>query len=69
MLLNWYRIQCRDVDVDVDVETVRPGLHDVTLVIPWLAPSEQALVHPAVIFNTPEEQGAYVRQWVKDRCG
>jgi digalactosyldiacylglycerol synthase len=45
------------------------GLHDVTLVIPWLAPSDQKLIHPAVIFNSPEEQGAYVRKWVKERCG
>lgn len=47
----------------------RRGLHDVTLVIPWLAPSEQRMIHPGVIFDTPEEQGAYVRQWVRDRCG
>lgn len=47
----------------------RRGLHDVTLVVPWLAPSEQLLVHPAAVFNTPEEQGAYIRRWVKERCG
>ena len=47
----------------------RRGLHDVTLVIPWLAPAEQKLIHPSVIFETPEEQGAYVRRWVKERCG
>ena len=45
------------------------GAHDVTLVVPWLPPAEQALIHPAVIFQTPEAQAAYVRQWVKDRCG
>ena len=27
------------------------------------------MIHPSVIFNTPEEQGAYVRNWVKERCG
>ena len=47
----------------------RRGLHDVTLVIPWLVPAEQKLIHPSVIFETPEEQGAYVRRWVKERCG
>ena len=47
----------------------RRGLHKVTLVIPFLAPNEQALVHPNMIFNTPEEQGEYVKKWVKERCG
>ena len=47
----------------------RRGLHEVTLVVPWLAPEEQRLIHPSVVFETPEEQGAYVRRWVKDRCG
>ena len=45
------------------------GAHDVTLVVPWLPPAEQALIHPSVIFQTPEAQAAYVRQWVKERCG
>ena len=45
------------------------GAHDVTLVVPWLPPAEQALIHPAVTFETPEAQAAYVRQWVRDRCG
>ena len=40
-----------------------------TLVVPWLPPAEQALIHPSVIFQTPEAQAAYVRQWVQDRCG
>ncbi|OUS43639.1 digalactosyldiacylglycerol synthase [Ostreococcus tauri] len=47
----------------------RRGTHDVTLVIPFLAPNEQKLVHPNMIFNTPEEQGAYVNKWVEERCG
>ena len=45
------------------------GAHDVTLVVPWLPPAEQALIHPSMIFQTPEAQAAYVRQWVKERCG
>jgi digalactosyldiacylglycerol synthase len=47
----------------------RRGLHDVTLVIPWLAPSEQKIIHPSIVFDSPEEQSAYVRKWVKERCG
>ena len=47
----------------------RRGTHDVTLVIPFLAPNEQKLVHPNMIFNTPEEQGEYVNKWVEERCG
>jgi len=47
----------------------RRGIHDVTLVIPFLAPKEQAIVHPNMIFNTPEEQGEYVKKWVEERCG
>ena len=47
----------------------RRGIHDVTLVIPFLAPNEQKLVHPGMIFNTPEEQGEYVNKWVEERCG
>lgn len=47
----------------------RRGLHDVTLVIPFLAPSEQKIIHPNMIFNTPEEQAEYVNKWVEERCG
>ena len=47
----------------------RRGLHEVTLVVPWLTPAEQKMVHPNVIFDTPEEQGEYVKKWVKERCG
>ena len=42
---------------------------DVTLVIPFLAPSEQKIIHPNMIFNTPEEQAEYVNKWVEERCG
>ena len=47
----------------------RRGLHEVTLVVPWLTPAEQRMVHPNVIFDTPEEQGEYINKWVKERCG
>jgi len=47
----------------------RRGLHEVTLVVPWLTPAEQKMVHPNVIFDTPEEQGEYINKWVKERCG
>ena len=47
----------------------RRGLHEVTLVVPWLTPAEQRMVHPNVVFETPEEQGAYINKWVKERCG
>tara|TARA_B110000503_G_scaffold8916_1_gene12159 strand:- start:1305 stop:2783 length:1479 start_codon:yes stop_codon:yes gene_type:complete len=45
------------------------GTHDVTLVVPWLPPEEQVLIHPGIVFETTQEQDKYVRQWVKDRCG
>ena len=47
----------------------RRGLHEVTLVVPWLTPAEQRMVHPNVIFDTPEEQGEYINKWVKERKG
>ena len=34
----------------------RSGAHDVTLVVPWLPPAEQALIHPSVIFQTPRRR-------------
>ena len=36
--------------------------------MPWLPPASRHSIHP-VIFQTPEAQAAYVRQWVQDRCG
>lgn len=37
----------------------------VTLLLPWLAPSDQQLVHPGTTFTSPTEQAAYVKDW----CG
>ena len=34
----------------------RRGLHEVTLVVPWLTPAEQRMVHPNVIFDTPRSR-------------
>ena len=47
----------------------RDGTRRVTLLLPWLAPSDQVAVHPNHMFATPAEQGEYVRQWVTQRCG
>jgi digalactosyldiacylglycerol synthase len=47
----------------------RDGTRNVTLLLPWLAPSDQKSVHPGKTFASPEEQTAYVREWVADRVG
>ena len=47
----------------------RDGTRRVTLLLPWLAPSDQLAVHPGHTFSTPAEQTAYVREWVADRVG
>ena len=47
----------------------RDGTRKVTLLLPWLAPSDQVNVHPGKTFATPAEQTEYVREWVKDRVG
>ena len=47
----------------------RDGTRRVTLLLPWLAPSDQVAVHPSRMFATPAEQGEYVREWVTQRCG
>eukprot|EP00227_Mantoniella_beaufortii_P021441 CAMPEP_0197585326 /NCGR_PEP_ID=MMETSP1326-20131121/7652_1 /TAXON_ID=1155430 /ORGANISM="Genus nov. species nov., Strain RCC2288" /LENGTH=544 /DNA_ID=CAMNT_0043149813 /DNA_START=172 /DNA_END=1806 /DNA_ORIENTATION=+ len=39
----------------------------VTLVVPWLAPCDQKLVHPNAIFDNPEQQRAHIRQWLMGR--
>mgnify|MGYP001197387542 CR=1 FL=1 len=39
----------------------------VTLLVPWLAPCDQQLVHPNAIFETPEQQKAYIRSWLAGR--
>ena len=42
----------------------------VTLMIPWLAKSDQKAVFPhGMTFNTPEEQEQYVRNWAEKRTG
>ena len=39
----------------------------VTLLVPWLAPCDQQLVHPNAMFETPEQQKAYIRSWLTGR--
>ena len=39
----------------------------VTLLVPWLAPCDQKLVHPNAMFQTPEEQQQYIRSWLAGR--
>lgn len=42
----------------------------ITLMIPWLAKSDQKAVFPkGVTFNSPEEQEEYVRKWAEKRTG
>lgn len=42
----------------------------VTLLVPWLCKSDQELVYPnKLIFSSPEEQEAYIRNWLDDRVG
>jgi len=45
------------------------GKRSVTLMVPWLAPADQKLVHPQAMFGEPAEQEAWVRRWVADRVG
>jgi len=47
----------------------RDGSRSVTLLLPWLAPTDQLAVHPGRTFASPAEQGEYVRAWVADRVG
>ncbi|XP_074566539.1 digalactosyldiacylglycerol synthase 1, chloroplastic-like [Curcuma longa] len=43
---------------------------DVTLVVPWLCKSDQVLVYPdSLSFSSPEEQEAYIRNWLENRVG
>jgi len=40
----------------------------VTLVVPWLSPSDQGDVYPHnIVFDNPEQQEAYVMDWIKKR--
>ena len=40
----------------------------VTLVVPWLSPSDQSDVYPHnITFDNPEQQEAYVMNWIKKR--
>ncbi|QDZ19238.1 glycosyltransferase [Chloropicon primus] len=40
----------------------------VTLVVPWLSPSDQSDVYPHnIVFENPEQQEAYVMDWIKKR--
>ncbi|KAE9585348.1 hypothetical protein Lal_00018099 [Lupinus albus] len=42
----------------------------VTLLVPWLCKSDQEQVYPSnVTFTSPEEQEAYIRNWLEERIG
>lgn len=42
----------------------------ITLMIPWLAKSDQKAIFPTgVTFDSPEEQEDYVRKWAEKRTG
>mmetsp|Transcript_38458 Transcript_38458/g.95657 ORF Transcript_38458/g.95657 Transcript_38458/m.95657 type:complete len:597 (+) Transcript_38458:20-1810(+) len=42
----------------------------VTLCLPWLHPAEQAIVYPnGIVFETPAEQEAFVRNWLLKHDG
>ncbi|KAL8172483.1 hypothetical protein V2J09_024287 [Rumex salicifolius] len=52
------------------VYLAKGGGRKVTLVIPWLSPSDQELVYPNNIkFSSASEHEAYVRHWVEERTG
>ncbi|ERN16097.1 digalactosyldiacylglycerol synthase 1, chloroplastic [Amborella trichopoda] len=43
---------------------------NVTLLVPWLCKSDQELVYPNnLTFDSPEEQEAYIRNWLEARVG
>lgn len=47
-----------------------PPKPKVTLMIPWLAKSDQKAVFPdGMSFDTPEQQEEYVRKWAEKRTG
>ncbi len=40
----------------------------ITLLVPWLAKSEQGIVYPdGLTFENPDEQAGWVRNWVEKR--
>ena len=42
----------------------------VTLLIPWLCKDDQGLLYPNnMCFDSPEEQEAYIRNWLEARVG
>jgi digalactosyldiacylglycerol synthase len=46
------------------------GTRKVTLVLPWLSPSDQSRVFPNnTHFDSPEQQEAFVREWAQKRTG
>lgn len=43
---------------------------EVTLMVPWLAKADQAIVYPReTTFETPSEQETYIRRWANERVG
>ncbi|CAD7702680.1 unnamed protein product [Ostreobium quekettii] len=48
----------------------RDSTRKVTLVVPWLSKSDQAKVFPRdKLFESPEDQETYIRNWTKKRTG
>ncbi|KAG9444417.1 hypothetical protein H6P81_015757 [Aristolochia fimbriata] len=42
----------------------------VTLLVPWLCKSDQEVVYPNnLTFSSPQEQEAYIREWLEERVG
>lgn len=42
----------------------------VTLLVPWLSPSDQEQIHPdGRVFDSPEDQEDFVRKWLRNRVG
>ncbi len=48
----------------------KDGSKSVNLMVPWLAKSDQQRIFPnGVTFDSPDEQEAWVKQWLKKRTG
>ncbi|CAI5472076.1 unnamed protein product [Closterium sp. Yama58-4] len=41
----------------------------VLLLVPWIPPSDQRVVHPAHVFDTRQQQEGFVREWIEKRLG